>query len=47
MGFSFFEWDGRDPAELPSAQLLGLSSDAIQQVEDRVKEIIKDVAHLF
>jgi len=47
MGFSFFEWDGRDPAELPSAQLLGLSSDVIQQVEEKVRGIIKDVAHLF
>jgi HD-GYP domain-containing protein (c-di-GMP phosphodiesterase class II) len=47
MGFSFFEWDGRDPAELPSAQLLGLSSDAMQKVEEKVKEIVKDVAHLF
>jgi len=47
MGFSFFEWDGRDPAELPSAQLLGASSDVIQKVEEKVKEIIKDVAHLF
>jgi HD-GYP domain-containing protein (c-di-GMP phosphodiesterase class II) len=47
MGFSFFEWDGRDPGELPSAQLLGLSSDAIQRVEEKTKEIVKDVAHLF
>jgi HD-GYP domain-containing protein (c-di-GMP phosphodiesterase class II) len=47
MGFSFFEWDGRDLAELPSAQLLGLSSDVIQKVEEKVRDIIKDVAHLF
>jgi len=47
MGFSFFEWDGRDPAELPSAQLLGMSSDVIQRVEEKVKEVIKAVAHLF
>lgn len=47
MGFSFFEWDGRDPAELPSALLLGLSSDAIQRVEEKAHEIVKDVAHLF
>jgi putative nucleotidyltransferase with HDIG domain len=47
MGFSFFEWDGRDPAELPSAQLLGLSADVLQGVEDKVREIVKDVAHLF
>jgi HD-GYP domain-containing protein (c-di-GMP phosphodiesterase class II) len=47
MGFSFFEWDERDPAEQLSAQLLGLSSEVIQRVEEKVKEIIKDVAHLF
>jgi HD-like signal output (HDOD) protein len=47
MGFSFFEWDGKDPAGLPSAQLLGLSSDVIQGIEEKVKEIVKDVAHLF
>ncbi len=47
MGFSFFEWDGKDLAELPSAQLLGISSEALQSVEGKVKEIIKDVAHLF
>ena len=47
MGFSFFDWDGTDPAELPSARLLGLSSEAIQGVEEKVKDIIKDVAHLF
>ena len=47
MGFSFFEWDGTDPAEQPSAQLLGLSSEVLQEVEEKVKEIIKDVAHLF
>jgi HD-GYP domain-containing protein (c-di-GMP phosphodiesterase class II) len=47
MGLSSFEWDGKDLAEVSSAQLLGLSSDAIGQVEGRVKEIIKDVAHLF
>jgi HD-GYP domain-containing protein (c-di-GMP phosphodiesterase class II) len=47
MGFSFFEWDGQDPAELPSAQLLGLPSEAIQSVEERVREIVRDLAHLF
>jgi HD-GYP domain-containing protein (c-di-GMP phosphodiesterase class II) len=47
MGFSFFEWDGKDPAELPSAQLLAMSSAALQGVEEKVKEIVKDVAHLF
>jgi len=47
MGFSFFEWDGKDPAELPSAKLLGLSADVIQGIENKVQEIVKDVAHLF
>jgi len=47
MGLSFFEWDGKDLAEVSSAQLLGLSSEAIGQIEEKVKEIIKDVAHLF
>jgi HD-GYP domain-containing protein (c-di-GMP phosphodiesterase class II) len=47
MGLSSFEWDGKDLVEVSSAQLLGLSSDAIGQVEEKVKEIIKDVAHLF
>jgi HD-GYP domain-containing protein (c-di-GMP phosphodiesterase class II) len=47
MGFSSFEWDGKDLAEVSSAQLLGLSSDTIGGVEEKVKEIIKDVAHLF
>jgi HD-like signal output (HDOD) protein len=47
MGLSSFEWDGKDLAEVPSAQLLGLSSETIGRVEEKVKEIIKDVAHLF
>jgi HD-GYP domain-containing protein (c-di-GMP phosphodiesterase class II) len=47
MGLSFFEWDGKDLAEVSSAQLLGLSSDTIGRVEEKVKEIIKDVVHLF
>jgi len=47
MGLSFFDWDGKDLAEVSSAQLLGLSSEAIGQIEEKVSEIIKDVAHLF
>ncbi len=47
MGYSSFEWDGGDLAELSSARLLGLSSDAIGRVEEKVKEVIKDIAHLF
>jgi HD-GYP domain-containing protein (c-di-GMP phosphodiesterase class II) len=47
MGLSFFEWDGKDLAEVSSAQLLGLSQETIGRVEEKVREIIKDVAHLF
>ena len=47
MGLSFFEWDGKDLAEQPSAALLGLSTDAIEAVEHKIKEIVKDVYHLF
>ncbi len=47
MGYSSFEWDGSDLAELSSARLLGLSSDTIDRVEGKVKEVIKDIAHLF
>jgi HD-GYP domain-containing protein (c-di-GMP phosphodiesterase class II) len=47
MGLSSFEWDGKDLVEVSSAQLLGLSSETIGRVEEKVKEIIKDVAHLF
>lgn len=47
MGYSSFDWDGSDLAELSSARLLGLSSDTIDRVEGKVKEVIKDIAHLF
>jgi HD-like signal output (HDOD) protein len=47
MGLSFFDWDGQDPADLPSATLLGLSADVIQRVDDKVREIVKEAAHLF
>jgi HD-like signal output (HDOD) protein len=47
MGFSFFEWDSQNPAELPSASLLGVSPEVIAKVEAKVKKIMKDVAHLF
>jgi len=47
MGFSFFEWDSKNPVELPSAALLGVSAELIAKVEVKVKEIIKEVAHLF
>jgi len=47
MGISFFEWDGKDLAEQPSATLLGVSTDAIEAVEQKIKETVKDVSHLF
>jgi HD-like signal output (HDOD) protein len=47
MGLSFFDWDGRDPAEQPSAKLLGISTEAIEAVEQKIKETVKDVSHLF
>lgn len=45
--FSSGNWDGSDLAELSSASLLRLSADAIGRVEDKVKAVIKDIAHLF
>lgn len=47
MGLSSFVWDGKDLVEVSSAQLLGLSSETIGRIEEKVKEIIKEVAHLF
>jgi HD-GYP domain-containing protein (c-di-GMP phosphodiesterase class II) len=47
MGFSFFPWDAGDPAEIPSAQILGVTGEMIAKIEDKVKEIVSDVAHLF
>ena len=47
MGFSFFEWDQKDPAEIPSAVLLAVSAEMISKIEAKVGEIIRDVAHLF
>lgn len=47
MGFSFFEWDQKELAEIPSAVLLGVSSETISKIEAKVSEIIRDVAHLF
>jgi hypothetical protein len=47
MGLSFFEWDGKDLAEQPSATLLGVSTEAIEAVEQKIKETVKDVSHLF
>jgi HD-like signal output (HDOD) protein len=47
MGLSFFGWDGKDLAEQPSATLLGVSTAAIEAVEQKIKETVKDVSHLF
>jgi HD-GYP domain-containing protein (c-di-GMP phosphodiesterase class II) len=47
MGFSFFEWDQKDPAEVSSAVLLAVSSDMISKIQVKVGEIIRGVAHLF
>jgi putative nucleotidyltransferase with HDIG domain len=47
MGLSFFAWDGKDLAEQASATLLGVSTEAIEDVEHKVRETVKDVSHLF
>jgi len=47
MGLSSFVWDGKDLVEVSSARLLGLSSETIGRIEEKVKEIIKEVAHPF
>ncbi|MCU0559385.1 MAG: HDOD domain-containing protein [Desulfobacterales bacterium] len=47
LGYSSMEWDGGDLAALASARLLGLSTAAIAPVEDKVKAMITDIAHLF
>jgi HD-like signal output (HDOD) protein len=47
MGFSFFEWDQKDPGEIPSAVLLAVSAEMISKIEGKVGEIIRNVAHLF
>jgi HD-like signal output (HDOD) protein len=47
MGFSFFPWDAGDPAEIASAKILGVTGETIAKIEDKVKEIVSDVAHLF
>jgi HD-like signal output (HDOD) protein len=47
IGFSFFDWDGKDPIDISSAKLLGMSSESIDRVEKKVKLVIQDVAHLF
>jgi hypothetical protein len=47
MGFSFFAWDGKDPTETVSAQLLGISPEIALKVENRVKEILSEAPHLF
>jgi HD-GYP domain-containing protein (c-di-GMP phosphodiesterase class II) len=47
MGYSFFEWDSGEPADLPSARILGVTAEMLAKIEGKVKAIIQDVAHLF
>ncbi|MEJ5358403.1 MAG: HDOD domain-containing protein [Desulfobacterales bacterium] len=47
MGFSFFEPDADEPAAIASARHLGISSEVLEKIEARVKDIVRDVAHLF
>ncbi len=47
MGYSFFDPGAEDPAAIVSARLLGVSPEVLEKVEARVKEIVRDVAHLF
>jgi len=46
IGFSLFE-DEIDYAELESAQILKMQPEAIEDVGNKIKQVISDVAHLF
>ena len=46
IGYSLFE-DEIDYAELESAQILNMAPEAIEDVGEKTKQIISDVAHLF
>ncbi|UCD77913.1 MAG: HDOD domain-containing protein [Desulfobacterales bacterium] len=46
IGFSLFE-DEIDLAELESAQILKMEPETIEDIGEKVKQIISDVAHLF
>jgi HD-GYP domain-containing protein (c-di-GMP phosphodiesterase class II) len=47
MGLSLFKWDGQDLAELPSAKILGAAAAMLERVEEKVRETVKEAAHLF
>jgi len=47
MGYSFFDPGAEEPAAIVSARLLGVSSEVLEKVEARVREVVRDVAHLF
>jgi len=46
LGFSLFE-DEVDFAELQSAQILKIAPETIESIGEELKQILKDVAHLF
>jgi len=46
IGFSLFE-DEMDYAELESAQILNMNPEAVEDIGEKIKQIISDVAHLF
>jgi HD-like signal output (HDOD) protein len=47
IGLSFFNWDGIELVEILSAKLLGITAQSIDNIEDKVKVVIQDIAHLF
>ena len=46
IGFSLFE-DDLNYAELESAQILKMEPGSIEDIGEKIKQIISDVAHLF
>jgi HD-GYP domain-containing protein (c-di-GMP phosphodiesterase class II) len=47
LGLSLFKWAGGEPAELPSARILGASADLLLRVEEKVQETVKELENLF
>jgi HD-GYP domain-containing protein (c-di-GMP phosphodiesterase class II) len=47
MGLSLIEWDGTPPAALSSAVMLGATAGILEPLEDALRDIVRDVAHLF
>ena len=47
IGFSLFDDDEIDFAELDSVQILEMKPEALEDIGENIKEIISDVAHLF